>query len=45
MAVDVPAGEHEIALAYGNPTFLAGGALSLASLLAVVLFGRPRVRA
>jgi hypothetical protein len=45
MALDVPAGEHEIALAYGNPTFRAGGALSLASLLAVVLLGRPRVRA
>jgi hypothetical protein len=30
-------------LAYENPTFLAGGALSIASLLALALFARPRV--
>ena len=44
MAVDVPGGDHEIALAYENPAFLAAGALSFASLLAVALFARPRVR-
>jgi uncharacterized membrane protein YfhO len=44
MAVDVPGGDHEIALAYENPAFFAGGALSVASLLAVALFARQRVR-
>ena len=44
MAADVPGGDHEVVLAYENPTLLAGGALSLASLLAGVLFARPRVR-
>ena len=44
MAVDVPGGDHEIALTYENPAFFAGGALSVASLLAVALVARPRVR-
>jgi len=44
MAASIPAGEHEIALAYENPSFLAGGALSCASLLAVVLLARQRAR-
>jgi hypothetical protein len=44
MAANVPGGAHEIALAYENPAFLAGGALSFASLLAVALVARPRVR-
>jgi len=44
MAANVPGGDHEIALAYENPAFFAGGALSVASLLAVALFARQRVR-
>ncbi|MDL2718659.1 MAG: hypothetical protein PT977_12980 [Acidobacteriota bacterium] len=44
MAVDVPGGDHEIALAYENPTFFAGGALSFASLLAVALVARRGAR-
>jgi hypothetical protein len=44
MAASIPAGDHEIALAYENPSFLAGGALSCASLLAVALLARQRVR-
>jgi len=44
MAANVPGGDHEIALAYENPSFFAGGALSFASLLAVVLFARQRAR-
>jgi hypothetical protein len=44
MAASVPRGDHEIVLSYENPAFLAGGALSLASLLAVVFFARPPVR-
>ena len=43
-AANVPKGDHEIALSYENPAFGAGGALSLASLLAVALLARPRVR-
>jgi hypothetical protein len=43
-AATVPKGNHEIALRYENPAFGAGGALSLASLLAVALLARPRVR-
>ncbi len=43
MAVNVPGGDHEIALAYENPAFSSGAALSLASLLAIALFARPRV--
>ena len=42
MAVNVPGGDHEIALAYENPAFFSGAALSLASLLAVALLARPR---
>jgi hypothetical protein len=44
MAANVPRGDHVIALAYENPTFLAGGALSFASLLAVALVARQRAR-
>jgi hypothetical protein len=44
MAANVPGGDHEIALAYENPAFFAGGALSFASLLAIAFFARPRVR-
>jgi hypothetical protein len=44
MAMDVPGGDHEVTLAYENPAFLAGGALSFASLLAIALFARQRVR-
>jgi len=44
MAADVPGGDHEIALTYRNPAIGAGGALSLASLLAVALLAWPRVR-
>jgi uncharacterized membrane protein YfhO len=44
MAANVPGGDHEIVLAYENPAFFAGGALSFASLLAIALFARPRVR-
>ncbi|MEO8585974.1 MAG: hypothetical protein ABI584_07415 [Acidobacteriota bacterium] len=44
MAVDVPGGDHEIALAYENPAFFAGGALSVASLLAVALVARRGAR-
>lgn len=40
-AADVPKGDHEIVLRYENPAFGAGGALSLASLLAVALLARP----
>jgi len=40
-AAEVPNGDHEIVLRYENPAFGAGGALSLASLLAVVLLARP----
>jgi hypothetical protein len=43
-AAQVPKGDHEIALSYENPAFGAGGALSLASLLAVALLAWPRVR-
>jgi hypothetical protein len=43
-AATVPKGNHEIALQYENPAFGAGSALSLASLLAVALLARPRVR-
>jgi hypothetical protein len=43
-AATVPKGNHEVALQYENPAFGAGGALSLASLLAVALLARPRVR-
>jgi hypothetical protein len=43
-AATVPTGSHEITLQYENPAFGAGGALSLASLLAVALLARPRVR-
>jgi hypothetical protein len=43
-AAQVPKGDHEIALWYENPTLGAGGALSLASLLAVGLLAWPRVR-
>lgn len=44
MAVSVPGGEHEITIGYENPTFFAGGALSLASIMAVALVARRRVR-
>ncbi len=44
MAVSIPRGDHEVALEYENPALLAGGAFSVASLLAVVFFARPRVR-
>ncbi|HMA29758.1 MAG TPA: hypothetical protein VKS23_07835 [Thermoanaerobaculia bacterium] len=40
-AADVPKGDHEIVLRYRNPAFGAGGALSLASVLAVALLARP----
>ena len=43
-AADVPKGDHEIVLRYENPAFGAGGALSLASLLAVALLARPSSR-
>jgi hypothetical protein len=43
-AADVPGGDHEIVLRYENPAFGGGGALSLASLLAVVLLVRPSSR-
>jgi hypothetical protein len=41
MAANIPGGDHEIALAYENPAFFAGGALSFASLLTVALLARP----
>jgi hypothetical protein len=44
MAAVVPGGDHEIALTYRNPAFGAGAALSFASLLAIALLARPRVR-
>ena len=40
-AAEVPKGHHEIVLRYENPAFGAGGALSIASLLAVALLARP----
>jgi hypothetical protein len=43
-AAEVPRGDHEIVLRYENPAFGAGGALSLASLLAVALLARPASR-
>ena len=42
MTLDVPAGEHAVTLAYENPTFPAGGAVSVASLLAIALLARRR---
>jgi hypothetical protein len=44
MAVEVPGGDHEVSLAYENPAFPAGGALSFASLLAVALIARRGAR-
>jgi hypothetical protein len=43
-AADVPKGDHEIVLRYENPAFGPGGALSLASLLAVALLALPPSR-
>jgi hypothetical protein len=43
-AADVPKGDHEVVLRYENPAFGAGGALSLASLLAVALLARRESR-
>jgi len=40
-AAQVPKGDHEIVFRYENPAFGAGGALSVASLLAVALLARP----
>ncbi len=45
MAVDVPRGDHEILFFYRNPAFLAGGALSLASVLAFGFLFRRETRA
>lgn len=40
--IRVPAGTHVIEMQYVNPLIAAGGAISLASLLALVLFARSR---
>jgi uncharacterized membrane protein YfhO len=44
-ALRVPAGEHEVVLAYENPLIGAGAVLSLLSMLATAVLLRPgRVR-
>jgi len=40
--VAVPAGRHVVEMRYGNPLIAAGGAISLAALLALALFGVRR---